>query len=81
MATAYIKDEQQLRNKIQSSSQGENMAIQKKSLISNRVATKKALVAKPEVTTTGITRLRHAPNKVTFKGPKVAFKGPRVTMH
>lgn len=32
------------------------MAIQKKSLISNRTATKKALVAKPEATKTGITR-------------------------
>jgi len=35
------------------------MAIQKKSLISNRTATKKALVAKPEVSNKpGVTRLK-----------------------
>jgi len=33
------------------------MAIQKKSLISNRTATKKALVAKPEVTNVAPTRV------------------------
>jgi hypothetical protein len=38
------------------------MAIEKKSLISNRAATKKAVVAKakPEITNkTGVTRMRH----------------------
>jgi len=41
------------------------MAIQKKSLISNRAATKKALVAKPEITNkTGVTRLDVGKTKV-----------------
>jgi hypothetical protein len=34
------------------------MAIQKKSLISNRTATKKALVAKPEVSAAAPTRMK-----------------------
>jgi hypothetical protein len=41
------------------------VAIQKKSLISNRTATKKALVAKPEVTgKTGVTRIATSKLKI-----------------
>jgi hypothetical protein len=41
------------------------MAIQKKSLIRNRAATRKALVAKPEVSNKpGMTRLKVATTKV-----------------
>lgn len=41
------------------------MAIQKKSLISNRRATKKALVAKPEATTVAPTRFKvHPPTRL-----------------
>jgi hypothetical protein len=41
------------------------MAIQKKSLISNRAATKKALVTKPEMSTkSGITRIKGAPTRL-----------------
>ena len=35
------------------------MSIEKKSLISNRTATKKALVTKPEVTKVASTRMAH----------------------
>jgi len=52
------------------------MAIQKKSLISNRAATKKALVAKPEVSTkSGVTRLKVGPTRVA-SGPTRVAAGP-----
>ena len=69
------------------------MAIQKKSLISNRTATKKALVAKPEVSVkTGQTRMvsLHSPKVASLHNPKVAslhnpkvasFAAPRVRIH
>ena len=57
------------------------MAIEKKSLISNRTATKKALVAKPEgsnkpgVTTASPTRVIAGPHRV-IAGPHRVVAGP-----
>ena len=52
------------------------MAIEKKSLISKRIATKKALVAKPQVSSKpGLTRAI----SVRTKGPITMAKGP-ITM-
>jgi len=53
------------------------VAIQKKSLISNRTATKKALVAKPEVSKTGVTRVNAHQSKIALRvapRPAVAFR-------
>jgi hypothetical protein len=51
------------------------MAIQKKSLISNRTATKKALVAKPEVASkTGVTRMTKGIETRIGMRNKVAFR-------
>jgi hypothetical protein len=58
------------------------MAIEKKSLISNRTATKKALVAKPEVTKTGITRNKAGlPRLSALDATKVLMHHPRVAAH
>jgi hypothetical protein len=55
------------------------MAIQKKSLISNRTATKKALVAKPEVTTVSPTRME-VPRPTRMQVPRpTRMQVPRPT--
>jgi len=55
------------------------MAIEKKSLISNRTATKKALVAKPEVSKATVTRLAK-PRLTMHTSPKVAMAKHRVAL-
>ena len=60
------------------------MAIQKKSLISNRTATKKALVAKneainrPGVSTVAPTRLKVEPTRIRVEPTRVRVEPTRV---
>jgi hypothetical protein len=54
------------------------MAIQKKSLISNRTATKKALVAKPGVASVAPTRLKVADSRVKVADSRVRIADSRM---
>jgi hypothetical protein len=54
IAYAFVRDQNS------ETLRGVHMAIEKKSLISKRIATKKALVAKPQVSSKpGMTRMTH----------------------
>jgi hypothetical protein len=56
------------------------MSINKKSLISNRIASKKAIVTKPEVTSAEPTKLIGNAPKVTGHMPKVTGHMPKVVV-
>jgi hypothetical protein len=55
------------------------MSIEKKSLISNRSAGKKAIVTKPDVSKVSSTRL--AQPKVVLHTPKVAVNMPKIALN
>jgi hypothetical protein len=55
------------------------MSISKKSLISNRSASKKAIVTKPEVTSAEATKVMAGPHKV-MAGPHKVMAGPHKVM-
>ena len=54
------------------------MSIEKKSLISNRIATKKAIATKPTVSEVGSTKL--ATTKIAMPHTKVAMPHTKVAM-
>ena len=61
MATEVLIGYAFVRDQNSETLRGVHMAIEKKSLISKRVATKKALVAKPQVSSKpGLTRVKYA---------------------